>query len=133
MPGPLPSSKSRLRPVYRVPEDTVRPERVIYQLEDQGDPILRLRASVREVDDDGSLRFLYRVDAYSRMTGGRLGTAERVTAPGTMEEFAARAREFQTAPFQQVLAELSTELRFRYSDVEAGTPTRPAPDSKEPG
>ena len=124
MSAPPPSPKSRLRPVYRVPDDIPRSaDVVIYQLEDAGDPVLRLRQTVRQVDDDGSSRLLYRVEAFSRLSGLRLGAAERVAALGSEAEFAARAREFQTAPFRQVVRELSQELRDRYSDAEAGSET----------
>ena len=121
MATPPPSPKSRLRPVYHVLEDAPAPvDSVIYQLEDAGDPVLRLRQTVRQVAEDGATRFLYRVEAFSRLTGQRLGTAERLTTLGSEEEFAARAREFQTAPFREVVRGLSEELRTRYSDIEAG-------------
>lgn len=121
MAGPPPSPKSRLRPVYGVLEDAAAPvDSVIYQLEDAGDPILRLRQTVRQVAQDGATRFLYRVEAFSRLSGRRLGAAELLTTLGSEEEFAARAREFQTAPFREVVRGLSEELRGRYSDLEAG-------------
>ncbi|GAC1328319.1 MAG: hypothetical protein NVSMB17_03610 [Candidatus Dormibacteria bacterium] len=120
-PPPL-SPKSRLPPVYRVPDDDAQGRKgaVLYQLEDEGDPVLRLRATVREVHDDGATRFLYRVEAFSRLTGHRLGAAEQVTALGSEEEFAARAREFQTEPFRRVMDQLSAQLRDAYSAEEAG-------------
>jgi len=109
--------------VYRVPEDDSprRKDAVLYQLEDEGDPVLRLRATVREVEDDGATRVLYRVEAFSRLTGHRLGGAELVAALGSEEEFSARARGFQTAPFRSVMEGLSAELRASYSAGEATT------------
>ena len=123
MTEPVASQKSRLRPVYTVPDDAPRrTEQVIYQLEDTGQPALRLRPSVRMIDDDGQTRFLYRVVAFSRITGAKLGVADRVAPLGSQEEFAAVAREFQTAPFRMVLEELSRELVDQFAEAEASAP-----------
>jgi len=120
---PPPSPKSRLRAVYGVPEDPPRrSEKAIYQLEDAGDPVLRLRQTVRQLDQDGATRYLYRVDAFSRLTGEQLGTAELLAPMGSEEEFAARAREFQTAPFRRIMRALSDELSGRYAKAEAEIP-----------
>jgi hypothetical protein len=122
MTEPLPSPKSRLRAVYQVPgEQRDRGQGVIYQLEDMGDPVLRLRATVRALSEEGGTRYVYRLGAFSRLSGALLGTAELVAPMGSDEEFSAAAREFQTAPFRRVLARLSEELRERYSSAEAGT------------
>lgn len=124
MTEPLPSPKSRLRPVFTVPEDpSRRTEKVVYQLEDMGHPSLRLRASLRLIDDDGQTRFLYRVVAFSRMTGARLGVADQVAPLGSQEEFAASAREYQSAPFRMVLEELSRELVDQFAEAEATAPS----------
>jgi hypothetical protein len=124
MATPPPSPKSRLRPVYTVPEDAPRrTERVIYQLEDMGHPSLRLRPSLRLIDDDGESRYLYRVVAFSRITGTRLGTADRVAPLGSQEAFAADAREFQSGPFRMVLEELSAELVEQFAETEANAPS----------
>ncbi|MGI8609976.1 MAG: hypothetical protein ACR2MY_12240 [Candidatus Dormibacteria bacterium] len=126
MSEPLPSPKSRLRAVYTVPSDAPRrSEKVVYQLEDTGHPSLRLRPSVRLIDDDGQTRFLYRVLAYSRITGLELGVADRVAPLGSQEEFAADAREFQSEPFLMVIDELSAELVAQFGEAEA---TAPAPE-----
>jgi hypothetical protein len=120
---PLPSPKSRLPAVYSVPEEEPhRTERVTYQLEDMGHPVLRLRPTLRLVEEDGQTRHLYRVDAFSRMTGVKLGTAERVVPLGSPEEFAAESRQFQSAPFRAVLEDLSAELIERYAEDEATAP-----------
>lgn len=122
MAAPPPSPKSRLRAVYSVPEDPPRrTESVIYQLEDAGDPLLRLRQTVRMVDEDGATRYLYRVEAFSRLSGKRLGGADLMAQLGSEEEFAVSAREFQTAPFQAVMSRLSDELRDQYGEIEAAT------------
>ena len=124
MSTPPPSPQSRLRPVYTVPEEAPRrTERVIYQLEDMGHPVLRLRPSVRIIDDDGESRYLYRVAAFSRLTGVKLGVADRVAPLGSQEAFAADAREFQTAPFRMVLDELSAELIDQFAEAEATAPS----------
>ena len=123
MTSPEPSRKSRLRPVYTVPEEEPhRTEQVIYQLEDMGHPVLRLRPSVRLVADDGETRFLYRVTAFSRMTGNQLGAADRVAPLGSQEAFAAEARQFASAPFRMVLDVLSRELVDQFAESEATTP-----------
>jgi hypothetical protein len=125
MTEPLPSPKSRLRAVYSVPEDEpVRTEKVVYQLEDMGQAALRLRATVRQVDDDGGTRYLYRVDAFSRLSGVKLGDEELVAPLGSPEAFAADSRQFQSAPFREVLAELSRRLVESYAAAEAGISTR---------
>ncbi|MEA2683191.1 MAG: hypothetical protein QOK05_1519 [Chloroflexota bacterium] len=117
------SPKSRLRAVYSVPEEEPRrTERVIYQLEDAGHPVLRLRPTVRMEDEDGEVRHLYRVDAFSRISGLRLGHAELVAPLGSSEEFAAESRQFQSAPFRAVLADLSGQLVDMYAETEALQP-----------
>ena len=117
---PLPSPKSRLRAVYAVPaEPPRRTERVIYQLEDMGHPVLRLRPTVRLVDDDGEERFEYAVTAFSRITGQRLGVADLVAPLGSQEAFAAQSRQFQSAPFRMVLKELSSGLVEQFAAAEA--------------
>ena len=114
------SPKSRLRAVYAVPEEEPRrTERVIYQLEDAGHPVLRLRPTVRMQDQDGEVRHLYRVDAFSRITGVKLGHAEVVAALGSPEEFAAQSRQFQSAPFRAVLQDLGGQLVERYAEAES--------------
>lgn len=123
MDEPPPSPKSRLRAVYGVPEDQPRrTERVTYQLEDMGHPVLRLRPTLRMVGADGETRHLYRVDAFSRMTGVKLGSAESLAPLGSPEEFAAESRQFQSAPFRQVVEDLSRELVERYAEAEAVAP-----------
>jgi hypothetical protein len=111
MTGPQPSPKSRLRAVYSVPAEPAKTtERVIYQLEDTGHAAIRLRPTVRIVDDDGVRGYLYRVDAFSRLTGEKLGSAEEVAEPDSPAEFAAGALEFQSAPFREVIDRLSRQL-----------------------
>jgi hypothetical protein len=123
MTEPLPSPKSRLRAVYTVSVDQPkRTQDVVYQLEDMGHPSLRLRPTVRMVDDDGETRYLYRVAAFSRITGVKLGIAEQVAALGSQEEFAAVAREFQSAPFRMVLEDLSQDLIGQFAEAEASAP-----------
>ena len=123
MTRPEPSRKSRLRPVYTVSEEEPhRTELVIYQLEDMGHPVLRLRPSIRLVAEEGQTRFLYRVTAFSRMTGRKLGAADRVAPLGSQEAFAAEARQFQSAPFRMVLDELSGELVDQFAESEATAP-----------
>ncbi|HEY8739486.1 MAG TPA: hypothetical protein VIN56_02695 [Candidatus Dormibacteraeota bacterium] len=118
---PLPSPKSRLPAVYAVPEDEPhRTERVIYQLEDTGHPALRLRPSVRQVDDDGEIRYLYRVDAFSRLSGLKLGQSELVATLGSTEAFAAESRQFQSASFRGVLEDLSGRLVDQFAAGEGG-------------
>ncbi len=97
----------------------MRQEKVVYQLEDMGDPVLRLRATLRQVDEQGETRYLYRIDAFSRLRGNKLGAAEALARLGTAEAFAADSRQFQSAPFRQVLEGLSLELVERYSAAEA--------------
>ena len=124
MTDPIPSPKSRLRAVYTVPEDAPRrTEKVIYQLEDMGHPALRLRPTLRLIDDDGESRYLYRVTAFSRITGVKLGAADRVAPLGSQEAFAADAREFQSAPFRMVLDELSADLVDQFGEAEASAPS----------
>jgi hypothetical protein len=125
MTEPLPSPKSRLRAVYSVPEDEpARTEKVVYQLEDMGHPVLRLRPTVRQVEDDGETRYLYRMDAFSRLRGVRLGTAEIVAPLGSAEAFAAESRQFQSTPFRSVLEALSEELVEKYAAIEAAPTPR---------
>jgi hypothetical protein len=108
-----------------VPEDPpTRIESVIYQLEDAGDPLMRLRQTVRMVDGEGATRYLYRIEAFSRLSGKLLGGADLLAELGSEEEFAASAREFQTAPFRAVMSRLSQELRDRYGEIEAATEIR---------
>ncbi len=119
MTDPLPSPKSRLRAVYTRPLDPpTRTEAVIYQLEDTGHPVLRLRPTVRQFEDDG-LRYLYRVDAFSRLTGKKLGQAEALAPVDGPAEFAARSRQFQSEAFSKVIAQLSAVLVDRFQDREA--------------
>jgi hypothetical protein len=117
---PLPSPKSRLRAVYTRPlEPPARTEAVIYQLEDTGHPVLRLRPTVRQFEDESLRRYLYRVDAYSRLTGKRLGRAEVLAALDSPAEFAARSRQFQSEAFREVVNELSAALVDRFQALEA--------------
>jgi hypothetical protein len=116
---PPPSPKSRLRPVYTVPDDPpVRTERVIYQLEDAGHPELRLRPSVYFRDENGAVSHVYRVDAFSRLTGRHLGRAEVVAPPGSPAEFAAEARQFQSPAFQQAVDALRERLVEQFAGAE---------------
>jgi hypothetical protein len=118
--GPLPSPKSRLRAVYTRPLDpAARTQDVIYQLEDTGQAVLRLRPTVRQVEDAGEVRYLYRVDAFSRLTGKKLGKAEVLAALDSPAEFAARSRQFQSDPFREVVDQLSEALVERFADQEA--------------
>ena len=115
----LPSPKRRLRAVYSVPEEAGRPgQQVIYQLEDTGHAALRLRPTVRIVDDEGVPRYLYRVDAFSRLTGDHLGDADALATPDSPEEFAAAAREFQSEPFRGTVEALSQTLVERFAEAE---------------
>lgn len=114
----LPSPKRRLRAVYSVPEEARSGQRVIYQLEDTGHPALRLRPSVRVVEDTGVPRYLYRVDAFSRLTGDHLGEADALAPPDSPEEFAAAAREFQSEPFRGTVEALSDTLVQRFAEAE---------------
>ena len=115
----LPSPKGKLRAVYSVPMEKSRHnQRVIYQLEDTGHAVLRLRPTVRVIDDEGTPRYLYRVDAFSRMTGDHLGKAEAAAAPGSAEEFAAAAREFQSEPFRRTVDELSRSVAARFAETD---------------
>jgi hypothetical protein len=117
---PLPSPKTRLRAVYTRPlEPPTRTETVIYQLEDTGHPVLRLRPTVRQFEDEGLRRYLYRVDAFSRLTGKRLGRAEVLAALDSAAEFAARSRQFQSEAFKEVVAELSDTIVDRFQAGEA--------------
>jgi hypothetical protein len=120
MTAPPRSPKSRLRPVYTRPDEPApRTQAVIYQLEDTGHPVLRLRPSVRQVDDGGLRRYLYRVDAFSRLTGARLGRAEVLAEVDSAAEFAARSRHFQSEPFKKVIDDLSAAMIERFADREA--------------
>lgn len=111
MSEPLPSPKRRLRAVYSVPEDAPRrSERVSYQLEDTGHPVLRMRPTVRLVEENGADRILYRVDAFSRLSGAHLGQAEVIADEDSPADYAARAREFQSEAFRGVVTELSDAL-----------------------
>ena len=117
---PLPSPKSRLRAVYTRPlEPPTRTEAVIYQLEDTGHPVLRLRPTVRQFEDGDLRRYLYRVDAFSRLTGKKLGSAEVLARLDSPAEFAARTRQFQSAAFREIIDELSAALAERFEDREA--------------
>lgn len=91
-----------------------RREAVIYQLEDTGHPALRLRPTLRIMEEDGERRFLYRVDAFSRLTGAKLGQADILAAEGSPAEFAAEARQFQSEAFQDVVKQLSQALIARF-------------------
>ncbi|HEV3231773.1 MAG TPA: hypothetical protein VG245_05915 [Candidatus Dormibacteraeota bacterium] len=115
MTAPL-SPKERIRAVYTVADAPRRTERVTYQLEDTGHPLLRLRPSLRLVDEDGWQSYLYRVEAFSRVTGEKLGIAEELAAPGSPEEFAASSRQFQSPPFRACVERLRADLAARYSD-----------------
>jgi hypothetical protein len=109
-----------LRAVYTpTSEGAPGAEAVIYQLEDTGHPVLRLRPSVWQVDDGGLRRYLYRVDAFSRLTGARLGRAEVLAELDSAAEFAARSRKFQSEPFRRVVDDLSAPLIERFADREA--------------
>ena len=122
---PSPSRKSRLRPVYTVQDDApARGERVIYQLEDDGQPLLRLRPTVRLVQEDREERYLYRVTAFSRVTGELLGAADHEAPPGSREEYAAKSRQFQTLPFREVMLALRAELLDRYRDAVPEVPVQ---------
>lgn len=113
----LPSPKRQLRAVYTVPmEQSRHSQKVIYQLEDTGHATLRLRPTVRVIDYEGTPWYLYRVDAFSRMTGDHLGKAEAAAAPGSAEEFAAAAREFQSEPFRRTVDELSRSVAARFAE-----------------
>ena len=115
MSAPLPSPKRRLRAVYSVPVDApATSERVIYQLEDTGHPAIRLRPTVRIVESDAVRGYLYRVDAFSRLTGEKLGSAEELVDPASSAEFAVAAREFQSGPFREVIDRLSQQLVERH-------------------
>ena len=119
MEGPLPSPKSRLRAVYSEADGpALRTEGVIYQLEDTGQPVLRLRPTVRMVDDNGAPRYLYRVDAFSRLTGKRLGRAEVLAELDSPAEFSARSRQFQSDAFRKLVDALSDALVERFADRE---------------
>ncbi len=120
MPEPPPSPKSRLRAVYsEAAAPALRTEGVIYQLEDTGQPVLRLRPTVRMVDDNGAPRYLYRVDAFSRLTGRRLGRAEVLAELDSPAEFAAKSRQFQSDAFRLVVDALSDALVERFAHREA--------------
>lgn len=119
MEGPLPSPKSRLRAVYsEAAGPALRTEGVIYQLEDTGQPVLRLRPTVRMVDDNGAPRYLYRVDAFSRLTGNRLGRAEVLAELDSPAEFSAKSRQFQSGAFRELVDALSDALVERFADRE---------------
>lgn len=118
MAGPPLSPKRRLRAVYEAPETEGRTEPVTYQLEDTGHPVLRLRPTLRIVVEEDVERFLYRVDAFSRLTGRHLGLAEVLAGADSAAEFAAKAREFQSVPFREVIDELSEALVERFVDRE---------------
>ena len=53
-----------------------------------------------------------------RLTGAHLGDAEVLAAPDSPAEFAAKAREFQSAPFRETVDELSRDLIRRYAASE---------------
>lgn len=117
-PEVFPSPKERLQPVYQVPPGPVkRDQRVIYQLEDTGHPLIRMRVTVRLSGDPQDETVLYRVDAYSRVSGELLGSAETTAPHGSAEAYAALARQFQTVPFRRVLHELRDQLAERYGDA----------------
>ncbi len=118
MSGAPPSPKSRLPAVHRVPDrDAARGERVLYQLEDTGHPLLRLRTTLRVREEDGLSTYHYRVDAFSRITGGHLGEAAMDASPGSRPEFAARSRQFQSRDFREVVDRLRDEVSTRYRDA----------------
>ena len=116
--GVFPSPKERIRPVYLVPEGPVaRTQNVVYQLEDTGHPLLRLRVSVRLVESPtGPPSVLYRVDAHSRVTGAWLGSAETIAESGSAAEYAAIARQFQSDPFRTVVQALRDDVAERFRD-----------------
>jgi hypothetical protein len=103
-----------------VPVEVRRTQRVVYQLEDTGHPLLRLRVSLRAVDEG----WLYRVEAFSRLTGVRFGEAEELAAPGSPEEFAAAARHFQSPPFRAVVERLRADLSARFAANVAQAPVQ---------
>ena len=118
--GP-PSPKSRIQPVYSVPlEPSRRKEASVYQLEDSGGghARLRLRVSVRSIAETEREAFIYRVEAFSRLTGERLGVVEVEAEPGSPEEFAVASRQFQSAPFRAVVDRLSAEAVDRFAGQE---------------
>ena len=129
----LPSPKRRMRAVYSVPEDPpVRSERVMYQLEDTGHPVLRYaahRAPCREGDE----RILLCVDAFSRLSGAHLGQAEVLAEPAGPADYAARAREYQATPFRDVIEELSLALieRFSARELAASEGSQPQRDDAD--
>ena len=119
------SPKSRLRPVFAVDDaPAASTESVTYQLEDTGHAVLRLRPTVRVVDEDGQRRFLYRVDAFSRLRGTKLGTAEVLAPPGSPAEFTAESRQFQDAAFQETIKQLSDLLIRKYGRAEPPAPVQ---------
>jgi hypothetical protein len=113
------SPKSRIRAVYTERDVPVsRTEQVIYQLEDTGHPRLRLRPVIRVEETGGGTEYIYRVEAYSRLTGAHLGYAEAIAAPGSSAEHAARTRQFQSAPFREAVDQLRQRLIDRFQDLE---------------
>jgi hypothetical protein len=117
-PEVFPSPKERIPPVYEVPEEQVkRTQRVVYQLEDTGHPLLRIRVTVRLVGDGDEQSVLYRAEAFSRVTGSALGIAEMTPPHDSTEAYVALARQFQTPPFRRVLQSLWDELAERYRDA----------------
>ena len=91
---------------------------MIYQLEDTGHPRLRLRPTLRVVEAPGETEYIYRVDAFSRLTGAHLGKAEALAAPGSPAEHAARTRQFQSGPFRDAIGQLRERLIDRFQDLE---------------
>jgi hypothetical protein len=71
------------------------------------------------VDDGGLRRYLYRVEAFSRLTGRKLGRAEVLAELDSAPEFAARSRQFQSAAFRKVIDDLSAALIERFAHREA--------------
>ena len=119
MPSPPPSPKSRLRAVYTVPADrSRRTEEVVYQLEDSGHPELRLRPTVRLRTTGDLTSYVYRVDAFSRLTGTLLGHAEVTAQAGSEAEYAAEARQYNAPPFRETFERLSARLADQLKDTE---------------
>ena len=117
--GRLPlNPKSRIRPVFTEPVvDVRRAETVIYQLEDTGHPVPRLRPTVREVEYQDHQGYLYRVEAFSRLTGEKLGVCEVVADQDSAAEHAARTRDFMSPPFRATVGALEADLVDRFHNV----------------
>jgi hypothetical protein len=117
--NPLPlNPRSRIRPVHtESTEQPARRESVIYQLEDTGNADIRLRPTVRELTFTDRQGYLYRVEAFSRLTGERLGAAESIVEEGSAADHAARSRDFMSAAFREVVAGLEAGLVDRFHNV----------------